>query len=369
MYWLLFLSPIFLGPTALMLYMRFNPQFGGRLRPEDIDAFEKSPNWDGKVFNNLIETQMDMSLANLPKLMKDRFTLTEGRVPAKPIPVRAMDLQAFQSAPEKPKFVWYGHSVLLLQLGGKNLLIDPMLGGDASPIAPFASKRFSKDTLKVIDTLPPLDAILLTHDHYDHLDYASIERLKDKCKTWLVALGVKRHLVAWGIQEDLIQEFDWWQSTTFQGIEITFTPSRHFSGRGISDRFKSLWGGWVFVHGEHKIYWSGDGGYGPHFKEVGERLGPFDWAFMECGQYNENWHPIHLFPEECAQAAAEAGAKWSIPVHWGGFQLALHTWKEPVERFVAAATAADLHVCTPEIGAIVVMGEESQTQAWWTKLV
>jgi L-ascorbate metabolism protein UlaG (beta-lactamase superfamily) len=368
MYWFLLLTPLVLLPIGTLLYIRLNPQFGGQIRPRDLEAFGRSKHWDGKIFHNLEVTAMDMSLAKVPKLLQERLTQTKGRSPARPLPIIPMDLARFQADLELPKFVWYGHSVLLLQIGGKNLLIDPMLGGDSTPIAPFTAKRFSENSLDVIDHLPPLDAILLTHDHYDHLDYASIQRLKGKCDTWLVALGVKRHLESWGIHGDAITEFDWWESMTLHGIELTFTPSRHFSGRGVSDRFMSLWGGWVFVHGVHKIYWSGDGGYGAHFKEVGERLGPFDWAFMECGQYNENWRPIHLFPEECVQAALDAGARWSIPVHWGGFQLAMHRWKEPVEQFTAAALAKGLAVCTPEIGAIVVMGEETTTRHWWSNV-
>lgn len=368
MYWLLLLTPVAIVPIATILYMRLNPQFGSRVRPQDITAFARSKHWDGKKFNNLEVTPMDMSLAKVPKLLKDRFTNTKAHTPAKPIPILPLDRERYDAAGEQPKFVWYGHSVLLLQLGGKNLLIDPMLGGDASPIAPFAAKRFSPNSLDVIDQLPPLDAILLTHDHYDHLDYASIQRLKTKCTTWLVALGVKRHLEGWGIPAATITEFDWWESTNFQGIEITFTPSRHFSGRGLSDRFKSLWGGWVFSHAGHKIYWSGDGGEGGHFKEVGDLLGPFDWAFIECGQYNENWHPIHLYPEECIQAVLDAPARWSIPVHWGGFSLAMHGWKEPIERFTAEAQARNVAVCTPEIGAVVVMGREAETDQWWTRI-
>jgi L-ascorbate metabolism protein UlaG (beta-lactamase superfamily) len=368
MYWLLLLIPVLLPPLAITLYMRWNPQFGARVRAEDLQTFARSAHWNGKVFANLIATPMDMSLAKVPKLLLERFTNTQGRAPRKPIPILPLATARYNADPQLPKFVWYGHSVLLLQIGGKNLLIDPMLGENASPIAPFAAGRFSKNSLDVIDQLPPLDAILLTHDHYDHLDYASIQRLKGKCSTWLVAMGVKRHLVSWGIASDQIREFDWWESTDFQGVELTFTPSRHFSGRGLSDRFKSLWGGWVFAHGPYKIYWSGDGGYGPHFKEVGERLGPFDWAFMECGQYNDNWRPIHLFPEECVQAALDAGARWAVPVHWGGFQLAMHAWKEPAEQFTAAAQARGLAVCTPEIGAVTVMGSEAQTEHWWARL-
>jgi L-ascorbate metabolism protein UlaG (beta-lactamase superfamily) len=175
-------------------------------------------------------------------------------------------------------------------------------------------------------------------------------------------------LESWGIPAEQITEFDWWQETEFQGIQITFTPSRHFSGRGLFDRAKSLWGGWVFQTATQRIYWSGDGGYDTHFKEVGEKYGPFDWAFVECGQYNPNWHQIHMYPEEAVQALEDVGARVGIPVHWGGFALALHSWKDPVERFVAEADRKGIAVCTPRIGEIVSLGIDPAPKDWWVKL-
>jgi L-ascorbate metabolism protein UlaG (beta-lactamase superfamily) len=209
---------------------------------------------------------------------------------------------------------------------------------------------------------------LLTHDHYDHIDLDSINKLIPKVKTWFVALGVSRHLEHWGVPENQITEFDWWDSIEFQGIQITFTPSRHFSGRGIADRAKSLWGGWVFKTPNHNIYWSGDGGYGPHFKEIGEKFGPFDWGFMECGQYNEHWHAIHLYPEEAVQAALDAQVKVATPVHWGGFSLALHSWKDPIERFYAEAKSQNLKMIAPEIGEVVEVNDTATPRTWWTNL-
>ena len=195
---------------------------------------------------------------------------------------------------------------MLMRVNNKTILIDPMLGPDAAPIAPFKSKRFSESTLSLIDQFPEIDLLLLSHDHYDHLDLASIKKLKPKVKQYYVALGCGRHLEHWGIDPVQIREFDWWDNASFEAINITFTPSRHFSGRGLRDRFKSLWGGWVFKTETESIYFSGDGGYGKHFKEVGEKLGPFDFGIMECGQYNEQWHQIHMYPEEAIQAAIDA---------------------------------------------------------------
>ena len=171
-----------------------------------------------------------------------------------------------------------------MRMNEQTLLIDPMLGGNTTPIAPIANKRFSENTLQLIDGFPEIDLLLLTHDHYDHLDFDSIQKLKHKTQKYFVALGIKRHLVRWGVAPDLITEFDWWDNQSFENINITFTPTRHFSGRGLTDRNKSLWGGWAFENKNENIWFSGDGGYGQHFKEVGKRLGPFDFGFMECGQ-------------------------------------------------------------------------------------
>lgn len=349
---------------AVSAFLLFNPQFGGKVTNNLKVLYAQSSQWDGKKFNNSSETLMDINLRTLPGLLKQQFTNRKGRTPSKPLPVLPIDTSALNDD-SKPKFIWFGHSVLLLQIDGKNLLIDPMFGPNAAPIAPFAVKRFSENTLDLIDQLPPLDLILMTHDHYDHLDYASIKQLRGKSKQWFVALGVSRHLERWGIPKSDITEFDWWQKDHFQGIDITFTPSRHFSGRGPTDRAKCLWGGWVFKAAEYNIYWSGDSGYDSHFKEIGERLGPFDWGFMECGQYNKLWHAIHMYPEETVQSSLDAQVKQAVPVHWGGFPLALHSWKDPIERFVMAAEAQDLNFLTPELGAMVRLGENQHIRKWW----
>ena len=207
--------------------------------------------------------------------------------------------------------------------------------------------------------------MLLTHDHYDHLDYASIQKLKTKTKQYFVAMGVKRHLLSWGVSPELIIEFDWWDEKTFSDIKITFTPTRHFSGRGLTDRLKTLWGGWAFNTGNENIWFSGDGGYGEHFKEIGERLGPFDFAFMECGQYNDAWRPVHLFPDESVQAAIDVKAKKIMPVHWAGFNLSFqHTWSEPAEEFVKAAVGQNQDYVLPKIGEIFEVGLEVKEE-WW----
>lgn len=363
----LLLGAFLISNGFLVFYLFLNPQFGGKVEEKDLLKYQLSPNWKKGKFTNLEKTSINITAKTLPGLLREQVRKAPERQPEKALKVLPFDAIKFAKN-DKPKFIWYGHSVLLLQIGKKNLLIDPMFGADASPIGPVRTKRFSENTLEIIDKLPKIDAVLITHDHYDHLDLASIDKLKTKVDTFLVSLGLGRHLERWGIAADNIKSFDWWDHLFFEGIEITFTPTRHFTGRGVTDRAKSLWGGWVFKTENHSVYWSGDGGYGKHFQTIGEKLGPFDIAFMECGQYNKNWHQIHLYPEESVQAALDANAQIVVPVHWAGFKLALHSWKQPVERFVAAAQSKKQTVFTPKIGEIVSFTENYENELWYKNI-
>jgi len=307
---------------------------------------------------------MEFSLWAMPRLIYKQFIDKKDREPKKPLAVADFDMESFMDDSVPFKYVWYGHSVVLMRLNGQTILIDPMMGPNAAPIAPFAVKRFSQNTLEFIDQWPEIDLLLLTHDHYDHLDLASMEKLIPKVKNYYTSLGCKRHLVHWGVDEAKVTEFDWWDNQRFADISITSTPARHFSGRGLKDRAKSLWGGWTLRTTDLNIYFSGDGGYSHHFKDVGRRLGPFDFAFMECGQYNENWHQIHMFPEESVRAANDAKVKKATPVHWGGFALAQHPWYEPADRFVKAANKEGLSAVYPELGKVYALTDNCE-RLWW----
>ncbi len=354
---------------GIYLFMFFlNLQFGAGVSKKHSLTYAKSKHWKANKFVNLEKTGMSFTLKSFPGFIKEQMNKSVQRKPEKNIEIIPFDNLEWNKPSDKAKFVWYGHSVLLLQIAGKNFLIDPMFGEDASPIGPIRTKRFSKNSLAVIEKLPKIDAILFTHDHYDHLDLESIQLLKGKVDSYFVALGVERHLEHWGIAADNIKTFDWWQKIKFENIEITFTPSRHFSGRGLTDRAKTLWGGWVFKTGTENIYWSGDGGYGKHFKQIGKELGPFDIAFMECGQYNKNWRQIHLHPKESVQAALDVMTKKAVPVHWAGFVLAQHSWKEPVERFTKEAERKKLKVLTPKIGQIISLEFLKENSLWFKAL-
>tara|TARA_R110000868_G_scaffold4211_9_gene26536 strand:+ start:728 stop:1771 length:1044 start_codon:yes stop_codon:yes gene_type:complete len=340
-------------------------QFGGKISKDEKKRFSKSESWNGEKFLNIETTSMDISPLKMPKLLYKQFFENNGRKPKQKLPVAPFNSTSFLAPSKDVKFIWYGHSVVLLRVNGKTLLIDPMFGPNAAPISPIATKRFSENTLEIINDLPEIDIVLLTHDHYDHLDYESLQRLLPKVKNYYVALGCARHLIEWGVDAQKIQEFDWWDDQSFGAIKITFTPTRHFSGRGLTDRAKSLWGGWVIKTATENLYFTGDSGYGSHFKAVGDQLGPFDFAFVECGQYNQNWHLIHMFPEEGIQAAKDARIARIMPVHWAGFALAQHTWTDPVERFIAEATKQNIPFSTPKLGELFTLKAFLAQNNWW----
>ena len=297
-------------------------------------------------------------------MIYNQFFKRKGREPLKPLPILSLDKEAFLSPSEKAKMIWYGHSVVLMRVGGKTILIDPMLGPDASPIAPMSVKRFSKNSLDLVDDFPEIDILLMTHDHYDHVDLASFEKLQPKVKKYVTTLGTGRHYEDWGVAKQDITEMDWWDTLEIEGLTIHCTPFRHFAGRGGNNRAKSFWGGWVIQSEKENIYFSGDGGYGGRFKEVGEKLGPFDFGFMECGQYNDLWRDIHMHPEESVQAGIDAKVTNMMPVHWAGFALAMHHWKEPADRFVSATKKEGVSYTTPMIGEVFTLDSKSKDK-WW----
>lgn len=354
------LAPI----LGILAYFKVNKQFGGKLTKELIDRYSKSPNWKKKGFDNARPAKMEMGPKHLPKLIREQFFNSSQQSPTTPLEVVPFDAESFNESSNQAKFIWYGHAAFLIHMAGKVISIDPMMGPDASPIGPFRTKRFSENTIGIIDQWPELDAVLFTHDHYDHIDYKSIQKLRGKVKHWYVALGVARHLERWGIPKDNITEMDWWDTTSLGDIKLTFTPTQHFSGRGPTDRGKSFWGGWVLKSSTENIYFTGDGGYAPHFVEVGEKLGPFDLCITECGQYNSLWHAIHMYPEEAVQAALDVHAKKAIPFHWAGFRLSPHPWKEPIERFITSAEKAKLDIATPKIGQLFTV-QDANFNPWW----
>jgi L-ascorbate metabolism protein UlaG (beta-lactamase superfamily) len=241
-----------------------------------------------------------------------------------------------------------------------------MLGDTPAPHPWLGSKRYNPTLPLAIEKLPHLDAVVISHDHYDHLDYGSIVKLKDKVDRFYVPLGVAAHLVRWGVPSDSITELNWWEEQNVDGFTFICTPARHFSGRGLFDGFQTLWASWVIKTTNTSIYFSGDSGYGPHFKEIGEKYGPFDLTMLECGQYNERWTDIHMMPEETVQASVDLKSKLLMPIHWGAFTLALHSWADPVDRVTFTAHKLNIPITTPRLGEPVLLHQaEFPDDEWW----
>lgn len=346
------------------LLIQYYPPFGGKPSKEKLSKrFHGSNYFNGKFYNTLhtsVNNSMTVTISMLVHFMKGN---PKGK-PHEPLPVATVDplwIQANQQA----HIIWFGHSALWVTIDGLKLLIDPMLGNSPSPFAFVSGKRFARPPIE-IDELPTIDAILLSHDHYDHLDYSSIMKLKEKVKHFFVPLGLGAHLEKWGISEKRITEMDWWEEVSYEGITLVNTPARHFTGRKPMTKEATLWCSWVIKGEGMNIFFSGDSGYGPHFKDIGEKYGPFDMTLMECGQYDERWAGVHMFPEQTIQAQLDLKGKLMIPIHWGTFTLAFHDWTEPVERAIKAAQQNDVAIATPRIGEIVWMGSSDYPiSTWW----
>ncbi len=351
--------------AAAALFIYINPVFGGSPKREQKERYRMFDNYANGKFKNQVPTKMGLGVSDYFSMMKDLISGAKDRSPAGQLPVSKVDWNKINSGEDS--LAWFGHSAFLLTLDNKKILVDPMLGPVASPVSFVGSKRYSEDMLHMIDEMPPIDAVFITHDHYDHLDYPSIRKLRDKAGHFFVPYGVSAHLIRWGVAEETITEFNWWDETEFQGLTVALTPSKHFSGRGLFNRDATLWGGWVILGKRTRFYTSGDGGYGAHFKEIGEKYGPFDIALMEGGQYDRRWPWVHMTPEEAVKAHVDVKGRNMMLIHWGAFTLAYHGWAEPIERALAEARKANVSLVAPQIGEIIPLSGEltAANRSWW----
>lgn len=355
--------------VVAILFLNLSPQFGGSHSEEDRARYQQSGHYQDGKFKNLVPTSMNMNAGDMLSALKKFIEGVPNQRPGAELPVEPIDSSRIAEAPPTDRLYWFGHSAFLLQLEGKTLLLDPMLGDVPSPHPWLGRGRYSKTLPIRIEQLTQVDAVVISHDHYDHLDYVSIQALIPKTKKFFVPLGVGAHLEAWGVDPEAIEELNWWDETKYEGIKLVFTPSRHFSGRGLTDRWATLWGSWVIESPRQRLYFSGDSGYSPHFREIGEKYGPFDFAMIECGQYNERWANIHMMPEESAQAAVDLQAKLMMPIHWGAFTLALHSWTDPVERVTRKAEHLSMPYIIPKIGEEVRLDSAVvENSQWWESL-
>ncbi|MBE7123207.1 MBL fold metallo-hydrolase [Bacillus cereus] len=318
-----------------------------------------------KKYINQIHTDVSFKTKDIIDLMTDYFKMKTKLRPIKNLPIvlSNKDTESLESV------TWFGHSASLLKIEGKKLLLDPMFGDASSPFPVFNSKRYSGAFSFEREDLQEIDAIIISHNHYDHLNYKSIMQLKDRAKHFYVPNGVAQYLIKWGVSPSKISEHNWWDEITFDNIKLVCAPARHFSGRSMTDRDCSLWCSWLILGQETKVFFSGDSGYAPHFKEIGDKYGPFDLTLMECGQYDTRWSAIHMLPEETVQAHIDVKGELLLPIHWGAFTLALHEWSDPIERVTKEANRLGVKITTPQIGeSITLKSADYPSSAWWREV-
>ena len=343
------------------LFYQFAPVFGGLPDNASAKRFSQSKNFADGNFVNLMPTQVNTRTENSKSVLLDWVFPPQGKNPSSPLPSKRLE----KSSLTEGSFVWLGHSTIVMKTNNVVIMTDPVFNR-ASPI-PLIANSFAMQNSNTIDDLPAIDVVVISHDHYDHLDYQAIKELSKQVGHFFVPLGIKAHLQLWGIAESKISELDWYQSELYRGIELTLTPSRHFSGRRLDNQNSTLWGSWVIVSKTLNAYFSGDGGYSDTFRLIGQQYGPFDIAFIENGAYNSDWAQIHMLPEQAVQASIDLQANVLFPIHWGKFDLSLHPWDEPAIRITEEANKRNVSLATPLIGEVFNL-QVLPEKRWWVPL-
>ena len=342
------------------LFIKLYKPFGASPNKKDKEDYSKRSEIfiDGK-FKNTGDFK-NMSSWNDP--YKDRKD-NKGTIPTDEIPIK--EYKYIESKKNEILFTWFGHSTVLIQMHGMNILVDPIFDEYASPVSFLGPKRYSKLPLN-IDDLPKIDIVLLTHDHYDHVSYKTLTKLDGKVDKYLVPLGIDKDLVKFGIKKNKIENIAWWEEKNFDGLLVACTPSRHFSGRYLFDSNDTLWSSWILKDEYNTIFDSGDGGYGEHFKEIKDKYGNIDFAIIEGAQYSEKWHDVHMFPEETVQASIDLGSKITFLDHYGAYCLSDHSWDDPINRFVIEAKNKNIEYTTPLIGETInIKDYKNYKDEWW----
>lgn len=361
---LIFLLSLALIVTIGISWFVRQPQFGKLPAGDRLARIEQSPNYRNGAFHNQEPTPNFSNGGNFFNVFYEFiFKADKRNIPTDSIPHIKTDLHALP--PDEDVLIWFGHSSYFIQLDGKRILVDPVFNGNASPVS-FTTKSFAGTKVYTVDDMPPIDFLIITHDHWDHLDYKSVTGLKPKVSQVFCPLGVGAHLEYWGYEASILHESDWGDTAQLPGgFTLHTTPTRHFSGRGLK-RNTSLWASYVLESPSKKIYIGGDSGMGPHFADIGKEHGPFDLVILENGQYNAYWESIHLMPNQILQAAEQLGTKNLMPVHAAKFPLANHAWDEPYLEITERNKSAGFRLLTPIIGEVVHLADTTQEFTdWW----
>lgn len=364
---LIAISVVVLSVVGVLFYTVKWSAFGSNPHGKHLTQIMQSPQYSSKhaSFINPHQEVIDKMYEqiNYWEMFQRFFFGKEIRKPNKTLPHSHSDLTTFMEPTGPIKFIWLGHSTFLVNIQGTIVLFDPVFSQSISPISLFA-QRFQAPAIQ-LDQLPPVDYIVISHDHFDHLEVDTIKFLKNTKTKFITPLGVSSHIESWGIPKERLTELDWWQSISFNGVDFICTPAQHFSGRITGKENKTLWASWVVRSSEQSLFYSGDTGYSDHFKVIGDRLGPFDVAFIENGQYDEKWFAVHMLPEESAQAFLDVKGKNYVPVHWGMFELSFHNWFDPIEAIVSIAEQKGINLLTPQIGETVEVYSDQIFAKWW----
>lgn len=358
---------LIIAVLIILLYFVITGQeaFGAEAKGERLKRMQESKHFKDKQFQNVSDTPSLAEGHSMPKVLYDFFFKKKDPLlkPSENLPSIHTDLKNLPK--DQDVFIWMGHSSYYIQTDGVSFLIDPVLSSYGSPFK-FFNKAFAGADIFKPEDIPNIDYLVITHDHYDHLDYPTVKAIKDKVGKVILPLGVGAHLERWGYQPEQLIEEEWGSEVVLKNqIKITFTPARHFSGRKVK-RNVTLWTSYVLETPTKKMFLGGDSGYDTHFKMIGEKFGPFDYAIMENGQYNEAWKYIHALPEDVIQASIDVRAKKIIPVHSAKFALALHPWNEPLQKVIDLGKEKNLNILTPMIGEPVDLNEEThQFKIWW----
>ncbi|MCP4582988.1 MAG: hypothetical protein GY839_15375 [candidate division Zixibacteria bacterium] len=359
---------LIIGTVAFVISTDNLAQFGAGAKGERLAKMKRSPNFDGEKFINPVETSTSWDFGQFLTMVKRSFFGKEERSPKKQIDIVELDSSSFDGySSHDLRVTWMGHSSIFLEIDGFRLLIDPVWSKRCSPSSLGGPERFHPTPI-ALDGLPELDAVLISHDHYDHLDKDAVCRLAETGVRFIIPLGVGAHLERWGIDQSQFTEMDWWDSGSpnNSNLTITATPARHFSGRGLFiGANNTLWLSWAIIGPKHRVFFSGDTGEFPGLAEIGDKFGPFDLTMIKCGAYDPLWPDIHLNPEQAVQAHLTLKGEILLPIHWGTFNLAFHDWFEPPERIWRAAELHQVKAIFPRPGQIVSIADPPTVDYWW----
>jgi L-ascorbate metabolism protein UlaG (beta-lactamase superfamily) len=335
-----------------------------RSNSQRLERTKASPQFNGRTFVNTHRVGVGFKEGVERPTMRDFLCGGERRIPAGPLPLVNPSAEWSKRPESGLRVTWLGHSTLVIEIDGLTLLTDPVWGARASPL-PFAGpKRFHPPPV-ALDALPPLDVVLISHDHYDHLDRSTIRHLARTHVPFVTSLGVGAHLEKWGVPAERIRELDWWEALEIKGVKFTAAPAQHFSGRGLKDRNATLWSSFHLRGPNRSFYYGADSGLTSEFSDIARRLGPFDMVALEIGAYHPAWGDIHLGPENAIEARRQLGSGVFLPIHWGTFNLAMHPWDEPAETVFRLASSGGMPLVMPKLGEAVEHGRAEKVDAWW----